>query len=258
VSLLFEQELAAIDFETTGLFPEKGDRAIEVAVVRGRYGETPTTWSTLLDPGRPVDASEIHGITDEMLRGQPRFIERAPALSRMLSGSVPVAHNARFDESFLLLEYELAGLWAPEAPILDTLGLSRRVLALSSHRLASICEHFDIGRGVSHRALDDAHATWQMAWRLLDLADPTHQLTVEDAHRMCRRPNTEEIRVLTLALQESARQAVPVLIDYRRSDAQPSRRSITVQRILGSRVEAFCHLRGEDRVFRIDRISLVG
>ncbi len=257
MSALWDQELAALDFETTGLSPERGDRAIEVAVVRGRYGERPQRWSTLLDPGRPVDATEIHGITDEMLRGQPRFVEMAPTLSRMLRGAVLVAHNARFDLAFLEMEYTFADLWAPEVPVVDTLGLSRRVLPLPSHRLAAVCEHLDIGRGRAHRALDDALATWEMAWQLFDRADPDRQLTVEEAERLCRRPNTDELRIVADALLAAARREEPILIDYRRSDAQPTRRSITVRKVTGSRVEAFCHLRGEDRVFRMDRISLV-
>lgn len=256
-SPLWEAELAALDFETTGLSPDRGDRAIEVAVVRGRYGESPRRWSTLLHPERPVDATEIHGITDEMVRDQPRFVEMAPTLSRLLRGAVLVAHNARFDLAFLEMEYARAGLWAPYVPVVDTLGLSRRVLVLPSHRLAAVCEHLGIGRGRAHRALDDADATWEMAWQLLDRADPERRMMVEDAERLCRRPNVEELKIVTDALLAAALRAEPIMIDYRRSDAQATRRAITVRKVLGSRVEAFCHLRGEERVFRVDRISLV-
>ncbi|MDP2305492.1 MAG: exonuclease domain-containing protein [Pseudomonadota bacterium] len=256
-SSLWDAELAAVDFETTGLSPDRGDRAIEVAVVRGRYGHVPQAWSTLLHPERPVGATEIHGITDEMLSGQPRFVEVAPTLSRLLGGAILVAHNARFDLAFLDMECARAGLTAPEVPVIDTLGLSRRVLALPSHRLSAVCEHLGIGRGRAHRALDDAEATWEMAWQLLDRADPERRLTVEDAERLCRRPNTEELKVVLDALLAAALRHEPITIDYRSSDAQATRRAITVQRVLGSRVEAFCHLRGEDRVFRMDRISLV-
>lgn len=255
--MIWDHELAALDFETTGLSPDRGDRAIEVAVVRGRVGETPRRWSTLLDPGRPVDATEIHGITDEMLRGQPGFAEMAPTLTRLLKGAVLVAHNARFDLSFLKMEYARAGLWAPETPVLDTLGLSRRVLALRSHSLGSVIEHLGLARSRAHRALDDAHATWEMAWALLDRADPERILSVDGAERLCRRPSTEELRGVTDALLAAARRAEPILIEYRRSDAAPTRRAITVRKVTGAKVEAFCHLRGEDRVFRLDRIVLV-
>lgn len=256
--MIWERELAALDFETTGLSPERGDRAIEVAVVRGRFGEEPIRWSTLLDPGRPVDATEIHGITDEMLRGQPRFVEAAPTLSRLLRGAVLVAHNARFDLGFLQMEYARAGLWAPEVPVLDTLGLSRRVLALKSHSLGSVLAHLGLARDRAHRALDDAHGTWAAAWELLGRADPDRTFTVADAERQCRRLSSDELRSVTDALQAAARRSEPIVIEYRRSDAAPTRRAITVRKVTGSRVEAFCHLRGEDRVFRLDRIVVVG
>jgi DNA polymerase III epsilon subunit family exonuclease len=256
--VIWARELAALDFETTGLSPERGDRAIEVAVVRGRYGEEPVRWSTLLDPGRPVDATEIHGITDEMLRGQPRFAEAAPTLSRLLEGAVLVAHNARFDLGFLEMEYARAGLDAPEVPVIDTLGLSRRVLALKSHRLASVLDHLGVARDRAHRALDDAHATWTAAWALLGRADPDRSFTLADAERLSRRPGSDELRDVTDALQAAARRAEPILIEYRGADAAPTRRAITVHKVTSSRVEAYCHLRGEERVFRLERIVVVG
>jgi DNA polymerase-3 subunit epsilon len=257
VSALWETELAALDFETTGLSPDRGDRAIEVAVVRGRWGEAPRRWSTLLDPRRAVDATEIHGITDEMVRGQPTFAEAAPTLSRVLKGAVLVAHNARFDVSFLQMEYARAGLWMPATPVIDTLGLSRRVLALPSNSLASVAAHLGVARGRAHRALDDAEATWEMAWRLFELADPGRALTVEGAQALCRRRTTDEQRRVADALLAALRRDEPILIEYRRSDAESTRRSITVRKVTGGRVEAFCHLRGEDRIFRLDRITVV-
>jgi DNA polymerase-3 subunit epsilon len=257
VSTVWDHELAALDFETTGLSPDRGDRAIEVAVVRGRWNAPVRRWTTLLDPGRGVDATEIHGITDEMVRGQPTFAEAAPTLTRALRGAVLVAHNARFDTSFLRMEYARAGLWAPECPVIDTLGLARRVLALPSNSLASVCEHLGLDRKRAHRALDDAEATLQMAWRLLDRADPGHTLPLEGAQALCRRRNTDEIRVIAEALLSSLRRAEPIVIEYLRQDASSTRRVITVHKVSSSRVEAFCHLRGEDRIFRLDRITLV-
>lgn len=255
--MIWGSELAAIDFETTGLSPADGDRAIEVAVVRGRHGTSPRLWSTLLSPGRPVDATEIHGITEEMLAGQPSFAAVAAALREQVEGAVLVAHNARFDLSFLEMEYRRAGTPAPAAPVLDTLGLSRRLLPLPSHSLGAVAAHLGIDRGRAHRALDDARTTWDVAWALLERADPARALGVEDVLRLSRRPSTVELREVTDALLEAARRAEPIEIEYRRLDAPPTRRAITVRRVAGARVEAFCHLRGEERVFRIDRIVLV-
>jgi DNA polymerase III epsilon subunit family exonuclease len=253
---IWDAELASLDFETTGLDVTR-DRVIEVAVVRGRYGEAPRRWTALVDPGRPVDATEIHGITDAMVAGQPDFPALAPTLARMLRGAVLVAHNARFDVSFLNMEFARCGLWAPKSPAVDTLGLSRRVVALPSHKLAAMCTWAGIARDRAHRALDDAEATFQLAWCLLEHVDPTRRMDVPEIERLCRRPNMAELRVTAERLLDALRRGEPVTIEYMRTDAQNVRRAITVHRVRGARVEAFCHLRGEDRVFRMERISVV-
>lgn len=253
---IWDTELASLDFETTGLDVEK-DRVIEVAVVRGRYGQAPRRWTSLVDPERPMDATEIHGITDAMVAGKPGFRALAPTLARMLRGAVLVAHNARFDVSFLEMEYARCGLWAPRPAVVDTLGLSRRVVALPSHRLAAMCTWANIARERAHRALDDAEATFQLAWTLLEHIDPSRRIDVPEAQRLCRRPSGAELRVTAERLLEALKRGEPVLIEYLRTDAQNVRRSITVHRVRGARVEAFCHLRGEDRVFRMERISVV-
>lgn len=257
---VWDQELAALDFETTGLSAEGGDRVIEVAVVRGRMGEVPRTWSTLVAPGRRVGATHIHGITEAMVAGQPSFAAIAPTLLAMLGGAVMVAHNAPFDLSFLRMECRRAGMVAPEDPVIDTLGLSRRVLPLASHSLASVCEALSISRTRAHRAADDAAATLRIAWHLLDVADPGRTLDVDGARALCRRRTSAEQRIVMDALLVARGHAQPIEIEYRNAgtpDGLLTRRAITVYKVTTSKVEAFCHLRGEDRIFRLDRIRLV-
>ena len=254
---VWDCELAALDFETTGLSAERGDRAIEVAVVRGRYGESPRRWSALMDPGRAVDATEIHGITDDMVRGQPTFADLAPTLSGLLDGAVLVAHNAEFDLSFLRMEYARATHSPPVVPVLDTLGLSRRVLTLPSNSLGAVCAHFGVSRSRAHRALEDAAATWEIAWHILSRADPDQRLTLAGAQALCRRRTSDEQRSVADALLASLRRAEPIRIAYLRADAEATHRSISVRKVAAGRVEAFCHLRGEARIFRLDRIRLL-
>ncbi len=254
---VWECELAAIDFETTGLSPDRGDRAIEVAVVRGRFGEPPRRWSALIDPGRAVDATEIHGITDDMVRGEPTFAALVPTLSGLLEGAVLVAHNAAFDLSFLRMEYARAERSPPVVPVLDTLGLARRLLTLPSNSLGAVCTHFGVTRSRAHRALEDASATWEIAWHILGHADPDHRLTLAGAQALCRRRGHDEQREVADALLASLRRSEPILIAYLRADAEATHRSISVQKVAAGRVEAFCHLRGEARIFRLDRIRLL-
>jgi DNA polymerase-3 subunit epsilon len=103
---------SVIDVETTGLFPGHGDRIVEVAVVRVKLdGKVMDEWTSLINPGRAVAASRIHGITSADVRRAPSFVDLIGELNARLAGKALVAHNAPFDIEFLELEYARAG-WA--------------------------------------------------------------------------------------------------------------------------------------------------
>ncbi len=252
--------IAALDFETTGLSPSRGDRVIEVAVVRGRPGEAPRTWQTLVQPGRTVAATHIHGITDDMLAGTPPFAAIADELSRWLDGAVVVAHNASFDIAFLEMEFALAGRPAPRLAVVDTLGLARRVLASGDHRLSTLCERFGLHRARAHRALDDAHATWHLAGRLVRIADPAGELRLEHVQLLSRRRTPAELDSLLAVLDHARERQAPIVVDYLSGEfpeRPATRRTITVQKLTRSRVGAWCHLRDAERTFRVDRLRVV-
>ncbi len=252
--------VAAIDFETTGLAARGGDRVIEVAVVRGRLGETPESWHTLVQPERPVGATHIHGITDAMLHGHPRFADVVDQLLPRLEDAVIVAHNAPFDRAFLEMELERVGRPPPASPWLDTLGLARRVLALGDHRLATLCARLGIPRGQAHRAHDDARATWHLTDLLSHAADSTGDLRLGHAQLLSRRRSPAEVEAVLARLEAARRSGHTVVVDYLSGDAPdrpPTRRALTLTKVSRSRVVAWCHLRGAERTFRIDRMRIV-
>lgn len=255
-----EHELAAVDVETTGLSARGGDRIIEVAVVRGRAGMRPHRWSTLVNPGRPVAATHIHGITDTDLAPAPPFAAIAATLAGHLRGATVVAHNASFDLGFIDMEFERAAGTRPVTPVLDTLGLARRHLALSSNSLGALCTWFDIPRGVAHRALADADATWHLAWHLLSIAAADDAPPPVDSipHPRGRSPaERDEVRA---ALITAWRHQRPVWISYRSADSPDkprTRREISVRHVNARRVIAWCHLREAERTFRLDRLTLL-
>jgi DNA polymerase-3 subunit epsilon len=99
-----------IDFETTGLDPEK-DRIIEIGLACFADGAHVESKNWLVNPGMPVPAEStaIHGITDEMLSGAPRMDDVLAEVLETLSGKLPVAYNHAFDSRFLWAELRRAG-----------------------------------------------------------------------------------------------------------------------------------------------------
>lgn len=251
--------LAAIDFETTGLAPRRSDRVVEVAIVRGRLGETPAEWSTLIQPERPVAATFVHGITDAMLAGKPRFRDVVPELLGQLDGAVLVAHNAPFDLSFLEMECERAGVALPDLPVVDTLGLARRVLAWGKHSLGYLTERLGLPRDNAHRALDDARATWHLAGVLLRNVGADEGVTLREVIRLCQRRSPRELDAVFAALNQAKLGGAHLLVDYVSPDHPDAatRRAITVLKVTRRQVDAFCHLRQAERTFRLDRLRIV-
>jgi len=152
---------AVIDFETTGLSANTHDRIVEVAVVHvDRHGTVTGAWETLVNPGRDVGATHIHGITAAAILDAPTFEQIAPRLVELLSGRVIVAHNASFDTRFLLAELSRLQ-YAPtgDLPSLCTMKLAKEFLPGSRRRLSDCCAAFDIEIDGAHRAFADALAT---------------------------------------------------------------------------------------------------
>lgn len=262
---LWDCEIAAVDVETTGLDAEGGDRVIEVAVARGGpavagRSSAAHAWSTLLDPGRPVGATHIHGITDAMVAGQPRFAAVVDALEGALEGAVVVAHNASFDVGFLRCEYARAERAPAQVQVYDTLAFARRAFALSSNSLDSLCAHFRVERARAHRAADDALATLVLLWRMLEVVDPERTLSLGGFAAACRRRSSEELLVLRSRLLEARAAQRIVRIEYLSHDGgagERTLREITVREVRSDRVVAFCHLRAAERTFRLDRLRLL-
>ncbi len=161
---------ATIDFETTGLFPGRSDRAVEVAVVHSDADGTITgRWDTLINPGRDLGPQHIHRISGYEARQAPSFAEIAPRLLELLSGRVVVAHNASFDLRFLLAELARMGYrHGPEVVSLCTMQLAGRFLPGSRRSLAACCATFGIDLDGAHRASVDAGATAQLLAAYLD------------------------------------------------------------------------------------------
>ena len=154
-----DRRYAFVDLETSGVSPSE-DRITEIGIVLVDGDTLVEEWSSLVDPGVPIppDITALTGITNEMVRGAPRFAALLPELARRLEGRVFVAHNARFDYGFLKAEFRRAGERFG-ADVLCTVRLSRRLFPQhGSHRLDALIERHRLPTADRHRALGDARA----------------------------------------------------------------------------------------------------
>jgi DNA polymerase-3 subunit epsilon len=166
------QDLVFVDLETTG-GSAAYDRITEVGIVRIANGEPVEEWSSLVNPERPIPAyiEEFTGISNEMVAGAPRFAEIAAIVRQKLRGAVFVAHNARFDYSFLRSEFLKSELDF-SARVLCTVKLSRRLFPeYARHNLDAVIERNGLTCRARHRALGDAkvlHDFWVTLCRAVD------------------------------------------------------------------------------------------
>ncbi|HOW98335.1 MAG TPA: 3'-5' exonuclease [Kiritimatiellia bacterium] len=147
----------AFDTETTGFSPA-GDRIVEIGAVKFRNGEIIEEKSWLINPGRwiPPWVIEVHGITNEDVADKPSFKQVYPEFVDFVQGSVLMAHNARFDVSFMAAEIRRSELPLLNNLVVDSLPLFRRWFpSAKSYTLSDVAHYTKVDTGVLHRALAD-------------------------------------------------------------------------------------------------------
>lgn len=164
------------DFETTGMSPVN-DRAVELAALRIDTDGEENVFHSLVDPGRaiPPGVVAIHHITDDMVRGAPRFAEVAKGFLEFAADSTLVAHNAIFDLGFLQEGLARCGLPLWKGKTIDSLRLARRCFpGLNSYRLQSLRVALrledEAGNDQAHRAGADVFWTAQVLRKSLERA----------------------------------------------------------------------------------------
>jgi len=162
------------DLETTGA-KAPPCRITEIGAYRVKAGVLVDEFHTLIDPEMPIPPfiRSLTGISDEMVRGAPKFHEIADSFLDFIGDSVLVAHNARFDLSFL--NHEIGRVYEDYRvanPSLCTVLLSRKLLPhIENHKLKTVANYYSIDLINHHRANEDAQATAKIFVNLLsDLA----------------------------------------------------------------------------------------
>jgi DNA polymerase III epsilon subunit family exonuclease len=155
-------ELVVVDVETTGRDPKMAD-LLEIGAVRIKGGTITDTFSTLVDPGRTIVGHQMHGITDEDVKGAPTPKEAAEKLLAFAGDATLVGHNVGFDLGFLEAALGDGFRFQPGA-YLDTLVLAREAYPewAESYKLGELARFFGIDLSDAHRALPDAQATAQL------------------------------------------------------------------------------------------------
>jgi DNA polymerase-3 subunit epsilon len=151
--------IAVIDFETTGISPNMGDRATEVAIVMLEGGQVVDRYQSLMNAGVRVNSfiTQLTGITNEMVQAAPPAEQVMREAARFVGGRPMVAHNAAFDKKFWQAELARCGLDGSH-DFACTLLLSRRLYPQAlNHKLGTLAAlHHLPSSGRAHRALADA------------------------------------------------------------------------------------------------------
>jgi DNA polymerase-3 subunit epsilon len=202
-----------VDLETTGLRPASS-AICEIGAVRLDAFLPAGSFQTLVDPGAPLPAavSGLTGLADRDLRGAPPVGVAVRRFVTFAGTSVLVAHNARFDLAFL--DREVARLTGRRiaSPVVDTVGLARRLLAGRVPRvsLASLAHFFGTSMRPCHRALPDAQATAEILVALLGLAQERGAETVADLVELAAPRRRRVFEKRSLAFGAPARPGVYV------------------------------------------------
>ena len=170
---LLDLVYTVFDTETTGLNPAGGDQILQIGAARIVNGKLlrQETFDQLVDPQCliPPAGIPIHGISQDMVRGQPTIERVLPAFHAFARDTVLVGHNAAFDLRFLQLLEAGTGIRFDQ-PVLDTLLLSALVHpSQPSHRIEAIAQRFNLTVTGRHNALGDALVTAEIFLRLIPL-----------------------------------------------------------------------------------------
>ena len=159
-------EFVIIDFETSGLSIDDGDRAIEVAALKIIDNEIVDEFESLMNPNFQISAriTEINGISNEMLEDAPENEEVVNDLYDFIGDAkYLVAHNAIFDKKFLHAELEYAGI-NKKYDFLCSMKFAKRLFPFAqNHKLITLLDYRGIKAiGDLHRAMTDTKALYEL------------------------------------------------------------------------------------------------
>lgn len=161
----FPADYVVLDIETTGINVES-DRIIEIACLKVVDHVEVDRYHALLQTSRkmPKTIEDLTGISNELLSLEGVIVEEElPALVDFMDDNPIVAHNAKFDLSFIYRYCKELGIERPPGSAIDTLSIARRSIKdVSDYKLSTLLHYFQINVKESHRAIVDCEATFQL------------------------------------------------------------------------------------------------
>lgn len=201
--LVLANSIVVLDFETTGLSPDQGDRAIEIGAVKLEKGIITDRFQALMNPGRRINSfiENYTGISNRMLAVAAPCAKVMTDFADFIGDSNLLAHNASFDSRFLNAEFARLGRQVL-GEFTCSLLVSRRIYQEApNHKLGTLIDYKNIAAdGSFHRALFDAEMTAEL-W-LIMLNDISESYGVEDIpfsliKRLAKTPKAQITKLLT-------------------------------------------------------------
>ncbi len=161
---MFEDNFVIVDLETTGLSPKNGE-IIEIGAIKVVNNEVVDTMDVFVRPSRPLSyfTTNLTGITNEMVAEGLDIETALNVFNEFSDGMRLMAHNAKFDMSFLntyMTKY--LGMTIGENAM-DTLLLSRAIVKdVPNYKLGTLASRFDIDYSGAHRSLRDCEITLEV------------------------------------------------------------------------------------------------
>ena len=215
------QTYVALDLETTGLDPDR-DAITEIGAVKFQADEVLDTFSTFVNPGRPIPFSitELTGIRDEDVADAPHLHDVLPGLSYFVGELPIIGHSVQFDMAFIRRHSHLL-----ENEALDTFELATILITHAErYSLESLAHLLKIELVQAHRALDDAQATHHLFYTLLHQAASLPPRTLKEIVGHSERADWSAAIFFRDALKEAA--SHPPVHCLLRLKANPCSRSL--------------------------------
>ncbi|MGI9277867.1 MAG: 3'-5' exonuclease [Endozoicomonas sp.] len=172
--------VVVLDFETTGLSPAMGDRAIEIGAVLLENGRITDRYQKLMNPGRRISSfiENYTGISNAMVKGADGCSTVMKEFGQFIEGHNLVAHNASFDKKFLDAELAMARSGYDGTFACSMLIARRLYQNAPNHKLGTLVKYNSLPtEGVYHRALADAEMTAHLWLKMLADLDSQYQIT---------------------------------------------------------------------------------